>query len=661
MVWQVRSRVCSCSDPSGVNPFGRWGGVMADDGCWRATAVAATCRQLLVIAPLAILAALLCTLSPGVPRGSLAVVVWVIAIATNYLLAGCIAWRGRLPVWSASRGLATVLTANQAVGGALWGVLPLLAQLDPQDTGRVYQLLFQGTSLTFIGCYLFARLNRTYLAFLCSYWVVVVGYLLHDANLDTLTAVGGILLVLAAALVCQRTMEASLRRSHHLTLRVQFEATHDPLTALLNRPELERSASRLRRDYWLLLCDIERFSVINDRLGHAGGDEVLRQVGAHLRALCGPEDLVARVGPDQFVVLPRRATCEADAMHLGESLVARINACFPNDIATTHLSLRIGVASNRHLDGPGQVLEAAEMAVASLVGADTAAVSVYDSELALAVLAERAMADDLRQTLYAATELGGSSDLLMVAQPIVELATGIAMGVELLARWEHPQRGAVPPTVFVPLAERFGLAVPLGRWALGQAMSIAASWATDPVLATMTISVNVSARHLTQGDLVADVTAALARSAAPPAAVVIELTESASGEDADHVENVMTQLRSMGVGVAIDDFGVGFSSLSYLRRLPATVIKVDREFVVDIITDLSNRAIVRLVCELAAVASRYVVAEGVETPEQAAALLALGVTRAQGWLFARGEALPIVERKLRTGDSLLTSAPVKAA
>ena len=149
---------------------------MADDGSWRATAVAATCRQLLVIVPLAILAALLCTLSPGVPRGSLAVVVWVAAIATNYLLAGCIAWLGRLPVWSASRGLATVLTANQAAGGALWGVLPLLAQLDPQDTGRVYQLLFQGTSLTFIGCYLFARLNRTYLAFLCSYWVVVVGY-----------------------------------------------------------------------------------------------------------------------------------------------------------------------------------------------------------------------------------------------------------------------------------------------------------------------------------------------------------------------------------------------------------------------------------------------------------------------------------------------------
>ena len=425
-----------------------------------------------------------------------------------------------------------------------------------------------------------------------------------------------------------------------------YQSLHDPLTGLPNRLFL---LDRLRHGATAgvpgVLCyiDLDRFKDVNDHLGHAAGDQVLVEFAARLRTVARAEDLVARLGGDEFAVLTQAPMTARQSTALAERIVQAAANPFlvrgPHGDELVSLGASVGVAGSdaRQASSPSTIdslLVHGDQAMYRAKSLGRSRVAHFGTDVADSVEHTDAVRarHQMERRLRHAIETGG---LTLHYQPVVALPSGRVTGVEALARWHDDELGQVPPDMFIPLAERTGLIVDLGRRVLQTACTEAAGWPTSPTGPAPTVAVNVSPVQLAERGFVDDVTLALRRSGLEPWRLCLEITETAAITDLTATAARLSELRSLGVRLALDDFGAGHSSLTLLRMLPVHVVKIDRSFVSRVTTDTADAVLVRLVVEAAHSLGKEVVAEGVEHPDQARQLVAMGCDLAQGWLFGR--------------------------
>ena len=418
----------------------------------------------------------------------------------------------------------------------------------------------------------------------------------------------------------------------------QRGALYDPTTGLPNRELLtDRIAHALAGhrssdpvSVAVILLDLDRFKVINETLGHAAGDRLLVAVGQRLLSSLRPGDTVARFGGDEFALVLDPVADAGEAHRIAERIGAELHAPFSLNGREWFLSASLGIALAQPGRGtPDELLREAEIAMVRAKGDTARRHFLFEPSMSDQTLDRLDLENDLRGAL----ERG---ELRLHYQPIVSLGTGQVVGFEALARWQHPTRGLVPPLAFIPLAEETGLILPLGRWVLESACTQAERWnrGRSADLAPLFVSVNLSARQFTKGDLVEDVGSTLARTGLEADALELEITESVLMDQSEAGIRALSDLRGLGVRLVLDDFGTGYSSLSYLKHLPLDTIKIDRSFVAGI-EGAADRSIVDAVIALAHGLGIGVVAEGIETQSQSDRLRDLGCDYGQGYLFSR--------------------------
>lgn len=425
---------------------------------------------------------------------------------------------------------------------------------------------------------------------------------------------------------------ARSRASHQL----EQLAYNDPLTGLANRAalsnEVERILRRAQRDgtqVAIFFLDIDRMKVINDGMGHAAGDELLIQLSHRLRQSVRPGDLLARFAGDEFVVVCS-GVGEADARELARRIAASVQDPFEVQNRELFVTVSIGIALSSGIDTTESLLNHADAAMYRSKAGGRGAEVFFDEEMARQALARLEMESGLQRAL-------SKRQFDVRYQPIVNVVSGEMEAVEGLLRWRRAPYELTPPDAFLPLAEEIGLMGEIGRWGLGRALEDLRGWRErSPGSDGLRVAVNLSASELQDPGLVDAVAAAIAAAEAEASALELEITESVLMEDIDLSINILSRLREQGVRISIDDFGTGHSSLSYLQRLPVTALKIDRSFVVglDDSADDHSRKIVETILSLARSLDLDVIAEGVETRAQLAALASLGVPRAQGFLWS---------------------------
>ncbi|HEY4625017.1 MAG TPA: EAL domain-containing protein, partial [Blastococcus sp.] len=377
----------------------------------------------------------------------------------------------------------------------------------------------------------------------------------------------------------------------------------------------------------LLVLDLDGFKTVNDSLGHQLGDRLLRQVGERLTKQLRPGDAVGRLGADQFVVLARECD-QAEAATLAFRLQTTFAHPFTASGISVPLSASIGVAVSRpDVRDPHQLLSDADAAMFAAKGSGRDRVHLFSPGLREAA----------RWRLEVATRLRGEAidQLVVHYQPVVRLDTGEVEGVEALVRWQHPERGLLPPDTFLSVAEETGQVIPITRWLLNETTRKAAEWAAQGL--PLRMSVNVSARHFSAETLVRDVRLALRDSRLPADQLILELTETSVAEDPTRAEDQLTVLRSFGVRVAIDDFGTGWSSLAQLFSLPISTLKIDRSLLnaAERVAAADTGAVLGAIVDLTRTLGISSVAEGIETPEHLRMVREAGCDLAQGWLLGR--------------------------
>lgn len=433
--------------------------------------------------------------------------------------------------------------------------------------------------------------------------------------------------------------------------RAEAAAVRDELTGLPNRAAglaALDTALGAEDPFALLLVDVDAFRMVNTGLGQEAGDAVLREIARRLRGSLPRAASASRFGADDFMVIAPAPT-ESAARAVAERVRDVFSAPFPSGQGA-QLSASIGIAMAGAAREPAGMVAAAEAALARARTRGRGLVELFDDALRRSTEDRRELIADLRVAI--------ERDALEIAyQPIVTLDADAPelIGVEALARWNHPRRGAVPPGVFIPLAEEAGLVRALGRRILARAcMDIAGlRRAHGGMAARLELSVNVSPRQVASGLLEHDVRAALTASGLEPTALTLELTETALMDDAGLRVDALAALRAAGVRLVIDDFGTGYSSLARLRRLPLDGLKIDRSFVAGLGSGAVDQAIVEAVLTMAGALRLPVVAEGVETREQSRALRTLGCPRAQGFLHGRPMGLAELHIRLRGADNAL--------
>jgi diguanylate cyclase (GGDEF)-like protein len=436
--------------------------------------------------------------------------------------------------------------------------------------------------------------------------------------------------------------------------QLQHNAFHDALTGLANRAlftdRLEHALARTDRagTVGVLFVDLDDFKAVNDGAGHAAGDTLLLAVADRLRQVLRPEDTVARLGGDEFAVLLEDAS-GGSARTAAERLVAALAEPFADPAGEAGGSVRVtasvGIATGR----PGrhqaaELVRHADVAMYAAKEAGKGRAAVFTPDMDSAIIGQLR----LKAELARAVENG---EFVVHYQPTVALGTGRLSGVEALVRWQHPERGLVPPVEFIPLAEQTGLVVDIGRHVLREACRQVRAWhVAYPAEPPLTVSVNLSARELDEPGLVASVRAALADSGLDPAHLVLEITESLLLVDLDRTVRTLAELRALGLRLAVDDFGTGYSSLAYLENLPVDILKIDKSFVdriggapADLRAadprepgdDGRQPVMVSAISQLGHALHLQLVAEGIELPEQADALRDLACQYGQGYLFSR--------------------------
>jgi diguanylate cyclase (GGDEF)-like protein/PAS domain S-box-containing protein len=433
---------------------------------------------------------------------------------------------------------------------------------------------------------------------------------------------------------------ADITERKNAEMQIRQLAFYDPLTLLPNRRLLADrlqqaliASTRSQREGALLFIDLDNFKTLNDTLGHDKGDLLLQEVARRVSDCLRECDTVARLGGDEFVVMledlsDNSLEAASQAEGVGEKILTAISQ--PYDLAGQdyRCSSSIGVtlfgAPHHSSD---ELMKRADLAMYQSKAAGRNTLRFFDPAMQAKVSARAGLEADLREGLKQA-------QFVLHYQPQLN-ASGHVTGVESLVRWQHPQRGLVPPGEFIPLAEETGLILPLGNWVLESACRQLAQWAPDPKRADLCVAVNVSAGQMHQADFVEQVQAVLARTGANPKRLKLELTESLLLKDIEDTIVKMKRLKAQGIGFSLDDFGTGYSSLSYLKRLPLEQLKIDQSFVRDVLTDPNDAAIARTVVALAQSLGLSVIAEGVETQAQCDFLAQQGCNAYQGYLFSR--------------------------
>jgi diguanylate cyclase (GGDEF)-like protein len=423
-----------------------------------------------------------------------------------------------------------------------------------------------------------------------------------------------------------------LRR--RLLLR-EDQALHDSLTGLLNRgalrERLQATVARIGKDESvmaaLLVLDLDGFKAVNDTLGHPAGDALLIQVARTLTRSLRPTDVVARLGGDEFAVLLTHLPDAASAEIISRQLLTKLRAgSYSVHGIELAVDASIGIALlPEHGRDTDLLLQRADVAMYQAKRAN-GGVTLYDEANDAHDVTQLGLLVELRRAI----EL---DELVLHYQPKARLDTGDLHGVEALVRWQHPSRGLLGPDTFVPLAEHTGLMAPLTEWVLRHAVTQAGRWRDLGLM--LPVAVNMSPRSLLDGNLAASLLALLAEANVTGDLLELEITETAIMTDPGRAVRVLRQLNAMGIRVAIDDFGVGYTSLTYLKSLPVHTLKIDRAFVTDMLTDPRDQAIAESVIGLGHKLGLNVVAEGIETEEVWQRLKALNCDEGQGYLLAR--------------------------
>ena len=416
-----------------------------------------------------------------------------------------------------------------------------------------------------------------------------------------------------------------------LQAKSQYLAYHDSLTGLGNRLLFKEQLDEALRDVSVtpyplavLFLDLDGFKAVNDTLGHSVGDLLLKSIAAKLRDLLPATDRIARLGGDEFAILQISSPQPTSSTHLAESIIEIVGCPHNIDGHEVTVGASIGIAIAR----PGEMstenlLKSADLAMYSAKSEGRGTYRIFDPQMDAILQTRRSLERDMRTSLAQ----GGFE---LYYQPLVNLQTKRVTAFEALMRWHHKERGSVPPSEFIPVAEDMGLIIQLGEWALRQACMEAANWPDD-----IRVSVNLSPLQFSKGNLVSTVVSALATSGVAASRLELEITESVLLEKTERNIAILNQLRELGIRISMDDFGTGYSSIGYLRSFPFDKIKIDQSFVRDLLVDDGSLAIVRAIASLGVSFGMTTTAEGVETEEQMRCLNLEGCVEVQGYLYSK--------------------------
>ena len=458
-----------------------------------------------------------------------------------------------------------------------------------------------------------------------------------QSQLEPATGLTALALMAAAALLMGLRVVLRHRvRAHSAQLRQRREratqSLNDPLTGLPSRGLFEgtlaqavKQADAGQQRLALLLINLDNFRPVNHSFGQGGGDQLLRQAAARLRALSQPH-MTARLGGDEFVMLLTRNPQPEEASELAARLLAALGKPFEIGHGQASISGSIGVAMYPEHGAMSTLITHADTAMRTAKTAGGASHAFFEAQMVQGSRDQMALLGDLRLALQ-------RGQLELYYQPKIHAPSGEITGAEALMRWHHPKRGMVSPVVFIPLAERYGLIGTLGHWVIEEACRQTRVWREGGL--RMRVAINLSVHQLRQADLAERIGAALQRHQVNPDLITCELTESSAMDDTEVTMRVLGELSRLGVHISIDDFGTGHSSLSLLRKLPAHELKIDRSFVLDLETSEDARKVASAVINLAQSLKLKVVAEGVETEGQNKILREFGCDQLQGFLFAR--------------------------
>jgi diguanylate cyclase (GGDEF)-like protein/PAS domain S-box-containing protein len=427
----------------------------------------------------------------------------------------------------------------------------------------------------------------------------------------------------------QRQAEAQLRR----------QAFYDGLTGLPNRAlflecvQQSIAQTSTHRTFAVLLLDLDRFKVINNSLGNALGDQLLIATAQRLQLCLTKRDVLARLGSDEFAILLNQIRGLDEALSVVHRIQTTLAAPLLLDGHEVFSSVSMGIALHSpYYSQPEYLLRDADTAMYRAKALGRAKHQVFDATMHTRMLSMLRLENDLRRAIQAID----SQELKLHYQPIVSLTTGQILGFEALVRWQHPEKGWLPPTKFISMAEETGLIIPLGWWVFQEACRQMRAWQMQfPHQSPLTMSVNLSSKQFSLPDLIPKIQQVFAETGLDASAIKLEITESTIMESADSVISLLHQIRALGVQLAIDDFGTGYSSLSYLRRFPINTLKIDRSFIHKMSAGSDHAEIVRTIVTLAHNLNMDVTAEGVETAEQSAQLQNMRCETGQGFLFSK--------------------------
>ncbi len=424
-----------------------------------------------------------------------------------------------------------------------------------------------------------------------------------------------------------------------LEAELERRASHDPLTSLPNRhtfvDRLGQALLRTKRrkegrKVGVLFMDLDRFKTINDSLGHEAGDRLLVTVAERLRNRLRNEDVLARFGGDEFAVLLEEVADASETIRVAQRIAESLGEPFTVNDHQVNLSTSVGIAlgSAHTNDDPEGMLRNADAAMYKAKEQGPGRYAVFDPAMQTRAQERLELEAELRRALE-------QGEFVLYYQPEVSLYNGSMVGLEALLRWQHPERGLLKPSAFVPLAEETDVIAPIGRWVLEEACRQAKRWEEEhPLASPMTMEVNLSPKQVRRRELARTVEEALTRAGVEAHTLALDITETVLIGASEHNAQALEALKKMGIRLSLDDFGTGYSSLSYLKSLPVDLVKVDRSFVKGLGEKATDTTLVRMIIDVCHTLGVEVLAEGVETSEQAALLRDMGCDLGQGYYFA---------------------------